>query len=101
MRLSESVPRLLQLVTDAEDDQHALASACAWIADQPGVSAVTFVSAGDGRVLCGSALDSLELTDDEVHQTINPSDSEPIVLVVARTTADGPAHNVVVDLEDV
>ena len=79
MRLSESVPRLLQLVTDAEDDQHALASACAWIANQPGVSAVTFVSAGDGRVLCGSALDSLDLTDDELHQTIHAPRAHAIV----------------------
>lgn len=34
---------------------------------------------------------------DVPHQSLNPSDSEPVVLIVARTTADGHAGNVIVD----
>lgn len=34
---------------------------------------------------------------DEPHQSLNPSQSEPVVLIVARTTADGHAGNVVVE----
>jgi two-component system response regulator HydG len=79
MRLSESVPRLLQLVSDADDDQHALASACAWIRDQPGVSAVTVVSAKEGRVLCGSTIEMLELAPDDLHEIIRAPRPQVIV----------------------
>lgn len=34
---------------------------------------------------------------DEPHQSLNPSQREPVVLIVARTTADGHAGNVVVE----
>ena len=34
---------------------------------------------------------------DMPHQSLNPSDSEPVVLIVARTTADGHSGNVVVE----
>lgn len=34
---------------------------------------------------------------DVPHQSLNPSDVEPVVLIVARTTADGHAGNVVVE----
>ncbi|MGA7669671.1 MAG: cupin domain-containing protein [Nitrolancea sp.] len=34
---------------------------------------------------------------DVPHQSLNPSDIEPVVLIVARTTADGHAGNVVVE----
>ena len=68
MRLSESVPRLLQLVSDADDDQHALASACAWIRQQPGVGAVAIVALADGRVLCGAPIDALELAAEDLRE---------------------------------
>jgi hypothetical protein len=91
MRLSESVPRLLQLVSDADDDQHALASACAWTRDQPGVSAVTIVAAGDGRVLCGSTIDALELANDDLHALIHAPRSR-VIVQSGRVTAIAPVR---------
>ena len=79
MRLSESVPRLLQLVSDADDDQHALASACAWIRELQGVSAVAIVALTDGRVLCGSSIDSLGLSDEDLREIVNGSRAQAIV----------------------
>ncbi len=38
--------------------------------------------------------DMLYVSPDLPHQSLNASDSEPVVLVVARTTADGAAGNV-------
>lgn len=41
--------------------------------------------------------DFIYVAPDVVHTSRNPSDSEPCVLIVARTTADGHAGNVFVD----
>ena len=43
--------------------------------------------------------DLIYVLPDYPHQSQNPSETEPVVLVVARTTADGHAGNVVVELE--
>lgn len=41
--------------------------------------------------------DFIYVAPDVVHTSLNPSESEPCVLIVARTTADGHAGNVLVD----
>ena len=43
--------------------------------------------------------DFLYVLPDYPHQSLNPSESEPVVLVVARTTADGHTGNVVVEID--
>lgn len=43
--------------------------------------------------------DFIYVLPDYPHQSLNPSVSEPVVLVVARTTADGHAGNVVLEIE--
>ena len=101
MRLSESVPRLLQLVSDADDDQHALASACAWIREQPGVCAVAIVALADGRVLCGAPIDALELAAEDLREITSGPRAHVIVqpgrvATIAPIRSGGKAIAVVV-----
>lgn len=44
--------------------------------------------------------DMLYVSPDLPHQSLNASDTEPVVLIVARTTADGAAGNVAYELPE-
>ena len=66
----ESVPRLLQIVSDAEDDVAALTHACAWVEQHPGVSAVTILATGEGRVVAGAGIEALEMDSVDLQDAI-------------------------------
>jgi DNA-binding NtrC family response regulator len=68
MHVVQSLPRLLQIVADAEDDMAALAGVCAWVEEQPGVSMVALLGAEGGIHLAGQPVDRLGIEAGDLEQ---------------------------------
>ena len=70
MHVVQSLPRLLQIVSDAEDDAAALAGVCSWVEEDPSVSMVALIGAEEGRHLGGQPVDRLGIEARDLEQII-------------------------------
>jgi DNA-binding NtrC family response regulator len=100
MHLIHSIPILLQLVQDAEDDQSALVAACGWIRRETGADAVAFL--GNDRTVIAvdgwTAADTADFAAEPVSEHDATATSLPAgdLVIRARVRYAGTATGFVV-----
>jgi len=86
MHLIHTIPAVLELVHDAEDELAALTTACKWTRRECGAEAVAFLAASDGRTVVSDGWSP------EHNARIPPASSSALVIDDGRVFATAPVR---------